>query len=70
MAVGTQTRRLYRGIGFKSKGRAHLASRNGKNSVERFPTITRALDSLPDETLMDGEIVAFDDDGTPIRDGG
>jgi len=33
----------YRGIGIKSKGRAHLVSRNGKNFSERFPTVTRAL---------------------------
>ena len=55
----------YRGIGIKSKGRAHLASRNGKNFSERFLTITRALDRLPDETVIDGEIVAVDGDGNP-----
>ena len=30
----------YRGIGIKSDRLAHLASRNGKNFSERFPTIT------------------------------
>src|SRR5580698_5060459 len=55
----------YRGIGIKSNDRAQLASRNGKNFSERFPTITRALNSLPDETVVDGEIVAVNADGVP-----
>jgi ATP-dependent DNA ligase len=42
----------YRGIGIKSNGRAHLASRNEKDFSERFPTVTRALDRLPDETVI------------------
>lgn len=55
----------YRGIGIKSDGRAHLASRNGKNFSERFPTITRALNHIPDESVIDGEIVAVNEDGVP-----
>jgi DNA ligase D-like protein (predicted ligase) len=55
----------YRGIGIKSKGRANLASRNGKDFSGRFPTVTRALDRLPDETVIDGEIVAVSEDGKP-----
>jgi ATP-dependent DNA ligase len=55
----------YRGIGIKTNGGAHLASRNGKNLSERFPTVTRALNRLPDETVIDGEIVAVNDDGLP-----
>ncbi len=55
----------YRGIGIKSSGRARLASRNGKNFCERSPTITRALHHLPDESVIDGEIVAVNGDGLP-----
>src|SRR5580698_8754163 len=55
----------YRGIGIKSNSRAHLASRNGRNFSERFPTITRALNRLPDETVVDGEIVAVNENGVP-----
>jgi len=55
----------YWGIGIKRNGRAHLASRNGKNFSERFPTITRTLNRLPDETVIDGEIVAVSEDGSP-----
>jgi len=40
----------YRGIGIKSNGLPHLASRNGKNFSSRFPTITRALNRLLDRS--------------------
>ena len=55
----------YRGIGIKSKSRALLLSRNGKDFTQRFPADARALESLPDETVIDGEIVAVKDDGIP-----
>ena len=60
----------YRGMGIKSNGRAHLASRNGKNFSERFPTITRTFDRLPDESVIDGEIVTGNEEGCrSTRDG-
>jgi len=55
----------YRGIGIKSKTRALLISRNGKDFTQRFPAVARALESLPDETVIDGEIVAVNDEGIP-----
>jgi bifunctional non-homologous end joining protein LigD len=54
-----------RGIGIKSNSRAHLASRDGRNFSEQFPTITRALNRLPDETVVDGEIAAVNENGVP-----
>ena len=55
----------YRALGFKTAGRVQLRSRHGANFNERFPSIARALESLPDETVIDGEIVAYDAEGHP-----
>jgi bifunctional non-homologous end joining protein LigD len=40
-------------------------SRNGNDLAARFTILTRALTNLPDETIIDGEIVALDDKGRP-----
>lgn len=42
-----------------------LWSRNQKDFTRRFPAIADAITSLPDETVIDGEIVALDGDGLP-----
>src|SRR5262245_35060545 len=55
----------YRAIAFKTSGRIHLRSRNDNDFAQRYPAVTRALSRLPDETLIDGEVVALDDSGRP-----
>ena len=55
----------YRAIAFKTSDRVQLKSRNGKDFSERYPALIRALEALPDETVIDGEIVALDDNGRP-----
>jgi ATP-dependent DNA ligase len=55
----------YRAIAFKTRGRVHLRSRNGKNFSQRFWSLIRPLQPLTDETVVDGEIVALDDAGRP-----
>ena len=55
----------YRAIAFKSDGRLHLRSRNDNDFTARYAAVLRGLKNLPDETVVDGEIVAFDDDGRP-----
>jgi bifunctional non-homologous end joining protein LigD len=55
----------YRAIAFKTAGRIHLRSRNDKDFDGHYPQIVRALQSMPDETVIDGEIVAVDETGRP-----
>ena len=55
----------YRAISFKTGGEVHLRSRNDKNFNHQYPAIVKALAAMPDETVIDGEVVALDDSGRP-----
>jgi bifunctional non-homologous end joining protein LigD len=55
----------YRAIAFKSRGKIHLRSRNDNDFMGRYPSLAPALESLPDETVIDGEVVALDEHGRP-----
>jgi len=55
----------YRALGIKSDGCWKLLSRNRKDLSRRFAHVAAALARLPEETAIDGEIVAFDEAGHP-----
>ena len=54
----------FRGQGIRDKRGVHLLSRNGKDLSKKFPQVCAALkETLPLGTVVDGELVAFDESG-------
>jgi ATP-dependent DNA ligase len=56
----------YRALAIKTAGKVHLRSRNDNDFDVRYPGIVTALAAMPDETVIDGEIVALDAEGRPF----
>ena len=48
----------YRALAIKTGGKVQLRSRNDNDFSPRYVTIAKALAGLPDETVIDGEVVA------------
>jgi ATP-dependent DNA ligase len=55
----------YRALAFKTDRRVWLMSRNGRDFAPLFPALVRALEKLPEDTIIDGEIVALNAAGRP-----
>ena len=55
----------YRAIAFKTGGKIHLRSRNDNDFSIRYSGVVKGLAKLPDETVIDGEVIALDDEGRP-----
>jgi DNA ligase D-like protein (predicted ligase) len=55
----------YRLVAVKSAGKVTLYSRKGTDLTKRFAHVAVALGGLPDETVIDGELVALDEQGKP-----
>ena len=64
----------YRAMAIKSEGRVQLRSRNDKDFTKRYPGVVAAQAGMPDETVLDGEVVALEAGGKPVfsllQDGG
>src|SRR5580765_3479521 len=55
----------YRAVAYKTAGRVCLRSRNDNDFNKQYPQIVKALEAMPDETVIDGEVVALDPAGKP-----
>ena len=55
----------YRAIGVRTRAGVELWSRDKRDFSRRFRNVARALEALPVETVLDGEIVAVNGDGQP-----
>jgi DNA ligase D-like protein (predicted ligase) len=55
----------YRSLAIKTGGKVQLRSRNDKDFTARYSSLVKALSPMPDETVLDGEVVALDAEGRP-----
>jgi bifunctional non-homologous end joining protein LigD len=55
----------YRALAIKTGSSVQLRSRNNNDFGGRYPLLLKALTSMPDETVIDGELVALDESGRP-----
>jgi bifunctional non-homologous end joining protein LigD len=55
----------YRALAIKTRGAVRLRSRNDKSFDRAYPAVVTALARMPDETVVDGEVVALDGEGRP-----
>lgn len=55
----------YRILAIKSEGSVRLRSRNDNDYTTQYASIAAALRALPDETVIDGEVVALEDQDRP-----
>ena len=56
---------VYRAVAIKTGRSVQLRSRNDKDFSTRFSLIVMGLALLPSETVIDGELVAFNESGRP-----
>jgi ATP-dependent DNA ligase len=55
----------YRAIAVKSDRVVNLFSRRHKSFNHQYPHLVEALGELPEDTVVDGEVVALDNSGRP-----
>ena len=54
-----------RAIAYIQNGRAHLRSRNGLDLTGQYPTLTKSLPKYKSSLVLDGEIIALNEQGRP-----
>jgi ATP-dependent DNA ligase len=64
MAVRAQARRLPSDCVQGQRNRSP-ESRNDNDFNVRYPAVVKALAKMPENTVIDGEVVAFDQEGRP-----
>jgi ATP-dependent DNA ligase len=52
----------YRALAIKTGRKVQLRSRNDNDFTGKYPRVAKALAAIPDETVIDGELVAGDSD--------
>jgi bifunctional non-homologous end joining protein LigD len=57
----------YRALGIKSDGGVWLQSRRNNSFNRHYPLIVEALGDLPEDTVVDGEVVALDESCLSLR---
>lgn len=55
----------YRALAIKTGCNVQLRSRNNNDFNLQYPAVVQPLAALPDETVIDGEVVALDETGRP-----
>ena len=55
----------YRAIAFKTDSAVQLRSRNNNDFATKYPGVVKALATLQQDTVLDGEVVALDASGRP-----
>src|ERR1700722_11940942 len=55
----------YRALAIKTGGKVRLRSRNDNDFNSRYAGLVKALAPMPDDTVIDGEVVALDAEGRP-----
>src|SRR5580658_10101174 len=55
----------YRALAIRNGGKVYLRSRNDNDFSARYPGLVKALAPMPDDTVIDGEVVALDAEGRP-----
>lgn len=58
----------YRVIAYLQKGKVTLSSRSGLNYTKKYPSVAESLSALDLDVILDGELVALNDEGKPDFD--